>query len=256
MNAPPSRRALVTGGASGLTAGIAVAMAADGFDSIVVTYRNGDPRSVLERITSTGVRARAVRVDFRAGANAIAQLLSDIVREEGPFDTLVHGVGSIDVRRFERFTLSDYDEAFESNVRSAVIAAAAVLPSMRACGFGRIVVFGGNGSSQTMPHPGMTLHQAAKSALVAFAKSLALEEARFGITVNVVEIGDIREKTRSRKEARAAPSPIPRGAAGSVDDVSDIVRFLIAPERDFVTGAVIAVNGGLIAADERNATRS
>lgn len=256
MKVPERRRALVTGGASGLTAGVAVSMAADGFNEIVITYRTGDPVPVVERITSKGVGARAVRVDFRGNGDDIVRSLARVVEEEGPFDTLVHGVGSIDIRRFERFTLEDYDEAFESNVRSAVTTVAAVLPGMRAARFGRIVVFGANGSAQTAPHPGMTLHQAAKSALVAFAKTLAIEEARHGITINVVEIGDIREKHRPRDEARATPSPIPRGLAGSVDDVADVVRFLVAPERDFVTGAVVAVTGGLTAADERNAIRS
>jgi 3-oxoacyl-[acyl-carrier protein] reductase len=256
VNAPLARRALVTGGASGLTAGIAAAIAGDGFGSITITYRNGNPQPVLDRISSTGVRARAARVDFRGDGDDIAAVLASVVAEEGPFDTLVHGVGALDVKRFERFTLEDYDEAFESNVRSAVIAVQAVLPAMRAASFGRIVVFGENGSSQTAPHPGMTLHQAAKSALVAFAKTLALEEARHGITVNAIEIGDIRDKARTREQARDVSSPIPRGLAGSVDDVADVVRFLIAPERDFVTGAVIAVTGGLTAADERNATRS
>jgi 3-oxoacyl-[acyl-carrier protein] reductase len=256
VNAPRARRALVTGGGSGLTAGIAAALAHDGFASIIITYRNADPHPVIERIASTGVRARAVRVDFSGDGAAASAAVEAIVREEGPFDTLVHGVSGFDVRRFERFTLRDYDEAFDSNVRSAVIAARAVLPGMREARFGRIVVFGGNGSSTTAPHPGMTLHQAAKSALVAFAKSLALEEAAHGITVNVVEIGDIRDKTRTRAEALQVPSPIPRGRPGSVDDIADAVRFLVAPERDFVTGAVLAVTGGLTAADERNATRS
>jgi 3-oxoacyl-[acyl-carrier protein] reductase len=231
-------------------------MAADGFDSIVITYRNGSPQPVLDRIASSGVRAVAAHVDFRGEGEKVAATIDRVAADQGPFDTLVHGVGALDVRRFERFSLDDYDEAFEINTRSAVIAVRAVLPAMRQLGFGRIVVFGANGSSQTLPHPGMTLHQAAKSALTAFARTLAIEEARHGITVNVIEIGDIREKHRTREQARAVPSQIPRGVAGSVDDVADAVRFLIAPERDFVTGAVLAVTGGLTAADERNATRS
>jgi 3-oxoacyl-[acyl-carrier protein] reductase len=256
MNVPAERRALVTGGASGLTAGIACALARDGFAGVTITFRHSNPQPVIERIESIGVRARAAQVEF-SGDGALAEAaLTRVVAENGPFDTLVHGVGAIDVRRFERFTLADYQEAFDANVRSAVIASRAVLPAMRATGYGRIVFFGGNGAAQTAPHPGMTLHQAAKSALTAFAKTLALEEAQSGITVNVIEIGDIREKQRGRVEALSEQSPIPRGRPGSVDDVADVVRFLIAPERDFITGAVIAVTGGLTAADERNAGRS
>jgi 3-oxoacyl-[acyl-carrier protein] reductase len=97
------------------------------------------------------------------------------------------------------------------------------------------------------------LHGAAKSALVAFAKTLALEEAGSGITVNVIEPGDIRDKTATREEALLRTSAIPRGRPGSYEDIADVVRFLVDPERDFVTGAVIAVTGGLSEADERNA---
>jgi 3-oxoacyl-[acyl-carrier protein] reductase len=256
VNAPAERRALITGGAGGLMAGIASALAGDGFSAVTITFRHADPQAVLDRIASIGVRARAARVDFSGDAAPVETALARLVDREGPFDTLVHGVGAIDVRRFERFTLADYETAFDANVRSAVIAARAVLPAMREAGYGRIVFFGGNGAAQTAPHPGMTLHQAAKSALTAFARTLALEEARHGITVNVIEIGDIREKERGRVEARSEPSRIPRGRPGSFEDVADVVRFLIAPERDFITGAVIAVTGGLTAADERNATGS
>jgi 3-oxoacyl-[acyl-carrier protein] reductase len=127
---------------------------------------------------------------------------------------------------------------------------------MREARFGRIVVFGGNGSSETRPYRGFSLYQASKSALVAFARALAIEEAQFGVTVNVIEPGDIRDKRQSREAARAQESPIPRGRPGSFEDVADVVRFLIAPERDFITGAVIGVTGGLTQADGRNATHS
>jgi 3-oxoacyl-[acyl-carrier protein] reductase len=252
---PVSRRALITGAGSGLTPGIARALASD-FEAISLTYRNSDPAVLVEELAAAGVRADATRVDFGGDAATIERTLSDLVADRGPFDTLVHGVGAIDVRRFEHFTVRDYDAAFDANVRSAVLTIGAVLSGMRAQHFGRIVVFGGNGSAATAAHPGLTLYQASKSALVAFAKTLALEEARHGITINAIEIGDIREKQRSREDALLADAANPRGRPGSVDDVADVVRFLIAAQRDFVTGTVVGVTGGLTAADERNAHRS
>jgi len=101
---------------------------------------------------------------------------------------------------------------FDGNVRSAVQAARAVLPAMREARFGRIVLFGMNGSSETRPHRGFTLHQAAKSAVTAFARGLAVEEARHGITINVIEPGDIREKSLTRAARSSAPHLI-RAAA-------------------------------------------
>jgi len=77
-----------------------------------------------------------------------------------------------------------------------------------------------------------------------------LEEAANGITVNVVAPGDIREKTLDREHALRRSARNPRGRAGSYEDLADVVRFLISAERDFVTGAVIEVSGGLQPAAE------
>ncbi len=250
------RRALVTGGASGLTAGIASALAADGFERVTITYRATKPAATLAAIERSGAQASAVQIDFSSDTAAIAAALERLVHEHGPFDTLVHGVGALIVKRFVNLTQDDYTNLFDANLRSAVLTCAAVLPPMRTAHFGRIVVFGSNGSSETRPYRGFSLYQASKSALVAFARTLAVEEAEHGITVNAIEPGDIRDKTQTREQAHSAQSPIPRGRPGSFEDLADVVRFLIAPERDFITGAVIAVTGGLTQADGRNAHHS
>jgi 3-oxoacyl-[acyl-carrier protein] reductase len=251
-----TRRALVTGAAGGLAAGIAPALARDGFAHVAVTYRNAPAAAVCAAIASAGAASSADRIDFLQPAREISETLDAIVRAHGPFDTLVHAVGPLVVKRFERLTEEDYRESFDGNVRSAVIAARAVLPAMRDAGFGRIVFFGALGAQETRPFRGMAFYQAAKSALIAFARCLALEEARHGITVNVVVPGDVRDKTASRTEMLGRRAHNPRGRPGSYEDVADAVRFLIAAERDFVNGAVLEVTGGATAADERNETPS
>lgn len=246
-----SRCALVTGAAGGLAAGIAPALARDGFSRIAITYRSTPPDATVDAIVAAGAAGASARVDFLEESAAVEGALGETVRRFGPFDTLIHAVGPLVVKRFERATLDEYREAFDGNVRSAVLAARAVLPAMREARFGRIVFFGMVGSSETRPFRGFTFYQAAKSALVAFARCLALEEARHGVTVNVVAPGDIREKTLDRAGALDRPARNPRGRAGSYEDVADAVRFLVARERDFITGAVLEVTGGLqTAADE------
>ena len=249
------RSALVTGAAGGLGAGIAAHLAQSGFDKVALTYRHTPPDATLDAIRANGAQASAARVDFSAGEAEIATALRAFVEREGPFDTLVHGVGPIVVKRFERLTMDDYREMFDGNVRSAILATQALLPSMRAAHFGRVILFGMNGSSETRPYRGFTLYQAAKSAVVAFARCLAVEEAKHGITVNVIEPGDIRQKDISRAQARTMEGRAPRGRPGSYQDVADVAAFLASAERDFVTGAVIGVTGGLTEADERNASR-
>lgn len=246
-------RVLITGAAAGLAAGIAARLAGAGHE-IVLTYRPGGtpPDGTLGAVARAGGRARAVPVLFNGDDEQVAAQLRQAA-EPAP-DVLVHAVGPMVVRRFERCTMAEYHEMLDGNLRSAVLAAHAVLPAMRAARFGRLIFFGMNGSEVTRPARGLSLHLAAKAGVVAFAKTLALEEGRYGITVNLVEPGDIRQKTLARTDALGQTAANPRGRPGTADDVADAVAFLAARENDFINGAVIAVTGGLIEPYERNAT--
>ncbi len=247
-----NRRALVTGAAGGLAAGVAAALPPDGFERVAITYRTTSPAQTLKAIEAAGARADAARINFLDDEATVSGALEKLVRDCGPFDTLIHGVGPLIVKRFERLTPDDYRETFDGNVRSAILSTRAVIDGMRVAKFGRIVFFAMLGSNQTSPFRGFSFYQAAKSALVAFARCLAIEEARHGITVNVVVPGDIRDKSLARGPALGRTAANPRGRPGSYEDVSDAVRFLVARDRDFVTGTVLDVTGGLTQADERN----
>ena len=247
---------MITGAASGLAAGVAPLLARNGFAHVAITFRTTLPDETLAAIRAADATASAHQVDFLDDELLIEKRLAAIVKDEGPFDTLVHAVGPLIVKRFVRLTPDECREMIDGNFKSAVLAARAVLPHMRERRFGRLVFFGANGSSETRPARGFSVYVAAKSAVVAFARTLALEEAQFGITVNVIEPGDIREKSVTRDEAQHRAARNPRGRLGSFEDVADVVRFLVEPERDFVTGAVIGVTGGLWEADERNAPSS
>ena len=242
----------MTGAASGLASGIAAGLARDGFARVAITWRESSPEGTLDRIRAAGATASATQIDFLAEQREIERALELCVSEHGPFDTLVHAVGPLRFAPLERAEGDAFRAMFDGNVRSALLAARAVLPAMRAAGFGRIVAFGMNGSAQADAAPGLGLHAAAKSALVSLLRTLAVEVAGSGITVNAVEPGDIREKTLERAEARKRSAANPVGRAGSYEDVLDAVRFFVAPERDFITGVVLPVTGGLQGPHERN----
>ncbi len=240
----------MTGAAGGLAAGIAPALARDGFSCVAITYRSKPPHKTMAAIEAAGAATAAARVDFLDDAGAVESALEEIARTHGPFDTLVHAVGPLVVKRFAATTLDDYRQAIDGNLRSAILSARALIPAMREAAFGRVVFFGMLGSSETRPFLSLSLYQAAKSGLVAFARCLAIEEARHGITVNVVAPGDIRQKSLERSVALEQAARNPRGRPGSYEDVADAVRFLVAAERDFITGTVIEVTGGLQTAAE------
>ena len=245
-----SRVALVTGAASGLPRGVAFALARDRHD-VHFTFRprGTGPEATLKLCESEGASAHAHAIDFAADPAHVARELAKIA-SQAPIDIVVHGVGPMIVRRFERAMPEDYDLMVGGNLRTAVQVAAAFLPGMRARNFGRMIFFGMNGSNVTMPAAGLSLYAAAKSGLVAFARTLALEEGRYGVTVHVIQPGDIREKHRTRKEARDQTAGNAVGRAGSWEDIADTVRFLIRDDSDYLTGTVIDVGGGLVGAYE------
>lgn len=251
---PNHARALITGAAAGIARGLAKTLAEDGY-AVAITCRPGgtDPAAALAEIGAAGRSLGAFPIDFLADETDVVNRMEAVAHSAGPFDVLIHAVGPMKIARFERSTLQDYHAMIDGNLRSAIIAAATVLPAMRERRFGRLVFFGLNGAHATHPARGLSLHVAAKAGLVAFARTLATEEGRYGITVNVVEPGDIREKSLSRERARLARAANPRERAGSWEDVAAAVRFFIDPQNDFINGAVLGVNGGLSEPGEQNA---
>ena len=246
-----SRRVLVTGAARGLARGIAVDLARTGH-RMAFTYRPGGtpPDATLAAIAAVSTRpALAIAADHDVSGGTEASVHAAQTALDG-LDVLVHAVGPIVVRRFVNSSMDDYRAMLAGNLGSAVEAAFAVLPGMREQGFGRLVFFGMNGSHETRPARAMSLYGAAKAGVVAFARTLALEEAARGITVNVIEPGDIRNKDVDRAGARVIAAENPTGHAGSWEDVAYAVRFLVSDDASFINGMTLGVNGGLVESHE------
>jgi 3-oxoacyl-[acyl-carrier protein] reductase len=245
---PPAtpRVALVTGGAGGLAQGICLALAGAGY-RIAFTFRPGGtaPDATLNLVRPFDPDVAAIGEDLADTAGA-RRAIDGVERRRGPVDVAIHTLGPIVVKPFERSEPDDYQQMIEGNVGSSVALAFAVLPGMRARGFGRLVFFGMNGSHDTQPAPLMSLYAAAKAAVVTFARTLAVEEAKHGITVNVIEPGDIRDKTADRRTARARTANNPTGRPGSWEDIADAVLFAIGDDAFYLNGMVIGVNGGRV----------
>ena len=226
-----ARVALVTGASSGLAAGVARSLAREGY-RLAFTYRAGGTPPDETRTALREFDPDALAVDNALEDLPAAQrLVAAVGRARGPIDIVVHAVGPIVVRPFARSQWSDYVAMIDGNLGSAVALAFAVLPSMRERRFGRLLFFGMNGSHVTQPAASMALYGAAKAAVVTFARTLALEEAANGISVNVIEPGDIRDKTATRAQAAALPAGNPTGHSGSWEDIAAAVRFAVAEHR-------------------------
>ena len=239
---------LITGATGGLSAGVAERLAESGYRVVLATRPNGDtPAATLKRIQSIDAGSAAVEIDLADPAQT-ARAIETIEAEHGPIYAAIHGRGPMIFSRFATAASTDADVMISQNLHNAIALAAAVLPGMRKRKLGRLIYFGMTGSSVTRPATGLALYGAAKAGVVAFARTLALEEAAAGITVNIIEPGDIRKKDVRRSEAWAMPARNPSGHAGSWEDIADTVRFLLSFEAGFVNGSVVAVGGGLSSA--------
>lgn len=245
---PLPRTVLITAAARGLARGVAIDLARAGY-RVAFTFRTDGtpPDGTLAALRTAGGGREALAIAADHGVSGdTEQAVRAAESAFGGLDIYIHSVGPIIVRSFAKSTMADYHALLAANLDSAVEGAFAALPGMRSRGFGRLVFFGMNGSHLTNPARNMSLYGAAKAGVVAFARTLALEEAAAGITVNVVEPGDIRDKEIDRAGAHTIPADNPTGHAGSWEDVAYAVRFFVSDDASFINGMTLGVNGGLV----------
>jgi len=241
------RVALVTGSAGGVLRGVCVSLAARGY-TLAANYRaprtNADETLAAVQAAAPGATIAAFAADVSQPAEAL-RLVAATHEQFGRLDVLVCGAGPMLVKDFSEMSLDEYREMIDSNLGSVVYTVKAALPHMRRQRFGRIITFGMTGSEVAMGERHLSAYAAAKAAVVTLSRSLALEEAQHGITCNVINIGDIRDKSADRAtalERREYRNPTMR--PGSWQDIGDAVVYLASDEASFVNGAVLPVNGG------------
>jgi len=238
---------LVTGSGRGLGAALARAAGAERA-RVVVNYRHDatSAEAVASGVQKSGGEALTVRADVSAFGEA-RDLVDKTLERWSRIDVLVNTVGSFNWNPLVELEPPEWGRIVATNLDSVFHMCRLVVPRMREQRFGRIVNFAAVGAAATLGEPQMAAYSAAKAGVVALSRALALEEARCGITVNVVSPGLLRDESGSKAAAAAdviLGERVPVGHAGRAADVVRAVLFFASPAAEFVTGQVVEVAGG------------
>jgi 3-oxoacyl-[acyl-carrier protein] reductase len=238
------RVAIVTGASRGIGRAIAQLLARQGAQ-VVAAARGDNARPVVDEIVASGGRADAASLDVTDAA-AAEQFVAHTLERHARIDILVNNAGIARDQLLLRMKRDDWDAVLATNLTAAfTLVQAALKPMIRQRG-GRIIsissVVGQSGNA------GQANYAASKAGLIGFTKALALEVASRGITANVVAPGLIEtDMTRALTEQARDEwaSKIPLRRLGTPADIASAVCFLASDEASYITGHVLAVNGGM-----------
>ena len=239
------RTAIVTGAARGIGKSIAIVLAKSGVLPVIADIDGDAAQKVQAEIEESGAAARSMKVDVSV-VSELSHLVGTVVDEFGSIDILVNNAGILSTAQIGDLTEEEWDRTIDINLKSAVFASQQVIPYMMKSKWGRII----NISSMAGRMGGLSTgcaYTASKAALIGVTMRLAREVAAHGITVNAVAPGPTKtemvlEFAREDQEKLARAAPM--GKLIEPERLAESVAFLASDAAEFITGAVLDVNGG------------
>jgi NAD(P)-dependent dehydrogenase (short-subunit alcohol dehydrogenase family) len=231
------QRALVTGATSGLGRAIALQLARDGADVIVHGRDRERGAATVRAITAAGGQASFVGGDLSNPAE-ISRLVSDV----GVLDILVNNAGFSVFGETAELKAEQLDALFASNVRAPFLLVGAVAPAMAARGAGSIINISSMAARIGLPRG--AAYGATKAALEAMTRAWAAEFSPKGVRVNAVAAGPVYTDGAARERTEALGLTTAMKRAASADEIAGIVAFLASARASYMTGAIVAADGG------------
>jgi NAD(P)-dependent dehydrogenase (short-subunit alcohol dehydrogenase family) len=235
--AAPRLTALVTGATSGLGKAIAVRLAGDGMRVIVVGRDATRGAAVVDQIQAAGGQASFIAADLSDPAE-----IERLTAEAGEVDVLVNNAGYSVWGPTEKTTVEDFDGMFASNVRAPYLLVGAFAPAMAAKGTGSIINISSMAGRIGLPNG--AAYGATKAALASLTQGWTAEYSPRGVRVNAVAAGPIYTRPEARQlfDSLGATTALNRAAEPS--EIAEVVAFLASPRASYVTGAIVAADGG------------
>lgn len=243
MNELDNRVALVTGGSRGIGAAVAVRLAESGAD-VAITYQSDaeSAAAVVDRITALGRRGLAVAADS-GDPDAMVSAVDRVAAELGRLDVLVNNAGVFLVGPLDTLGPAEFERTIAVNVRGPFVAAQAAARHLGEGG--RIISIGSNVAERAV-FPGFTLYALSKAALVGMTRGLARDLGARGVAVTLVQPGptDTASNPADGPGAEVVRGFTALGRYAEPAEIAEVVAHLAGPGGGYVTGAVIAVDGG------------
>lgn len=234
------KKALVTGSAVGIGRAIALNLASKGFDVAFHYNKSAEAAQQASQEAAThGVKSIALQADITQPDQA-KSLVERTAEHLGGLSVVVNNVGDYLEKKISQVSVEEWHEILDSNLNSTFYVNQAAIPYLKEAGWGRIINFAFASAQNVIADDMHPVYRIAKTGIIVYTKSLALELIPDNITVNVISPG-VAENSIGVEEMIPL---LPTKRAGTLKEIGDAAGFLVSPEADYITGQILEVAGG------------